>query len=87
MYMQVEAPFPSLTNESMWSGLRAAALSPSLAQSYTRPAREAAEGACESLTQYLKAVDSSVAQQQRDIFRISKNVADEISHEVYSCAL
>jgi hypothetical protein len=85
--VQVEAPFPSLTNESMWSGLRAAAQSPGLADSYAKPARSAVEEACESLVQYLQSVDSSVAQRQRDISIIAKNMADKTSHELYACEL
>jgi hypothetical protein len=71
----------------MWSGVRAAAQSSGLADSYTKPAHKAAEVAFESLVQYLLSVDSTVAQRQRDISITAKNVAENTSHELYACQL
>lgn len=85
--VQVAASFPSFAQESMWSGLRAAALSPQLAEAYTASARQAAEEASKSVSHYIRTTDRRIAEQQRELGRQCKHSAAEVAHELYSCQL
>jgi hypothetical protein len=85
--VQVRPLFAAMNNESMWSGLQAAASSPAATHEYAADARKAAEDACISIANYLHSVDMTVTERQREVQKQVAQVGDAIAHELYTCQL